>query len=144
MIKNIKLKMIGCIFWYCSLLKDFFIRLILPSRDEKFNDIHKSQTITTKSRAVRSANEHFFHAIPTARCYFPDEIERIDSGRQREADWGIETLREIFSLSSSVSFYLRGEFVEMRRTMKDARRIITLCFQQKLRILLSFHFSQSY
>ncbi|KYN40212.1 hypothetical protein ALC56_05157, partial [Trachymyrmex septentrionalis] len=56
-------------------LKDFFIRLILPSRDEKFND-----------RAARSANEHFFHAIPAARCYFPDEIERIDSGNERRTE----------------------------------------------------------
>ncbi|KYN21982.1 hypothetical protein ALC57_05630 [Trachymyrmex cornetzi] len=56
--------------------------------EEEDEEDRPSWTITrrTKSRAARSANEHFFHAIPAARCYFPDEIERIDSGNERRTE----------------------------------------------------------
>jgi len=41
MIGNMKLlEMMDMLLILRSLLKNFFIRLILPSRDEKFNDIH--------------------------------------------------------------------------------------------------------
>jgi hypothetical protein len=82
---------------------------------------------------VRSANEHFFRAIPAARCYFPDEIERIDGGNEGE------TLRKIFSPSALVSLYFRSKFVEMRRTVKDAGRISSLCSRQEFLFPSIFH-----
>ncbi|KYN07390.1 hypothetical protein ALC62_01592 [Cyphomyrmex costatus] len=53
--------------------------------EEEDEEDRPSRTITRRTKS-RSANEHFFHAIPAARCYFPDEIERIDTGNERRTE----------------------------------------------------------
>lgn len=86
------------------------------------------------SRAMRSANEHFFHAIPAARCYFPDEIERIDGGNKRpgykDVKGNILPFCYAFALSS-VSLSKRDT-----RTTKDASYIFALYSQQEWPISL--------
>lgn len=130
------------------LLKDFFIsdsgvscRLETKSLTIFIQKLDDNVPDEVESSEIRKWA--LFPRNSSGALLFPGR-NRKNRRRQRETDRSMKTLREIFSLSSSVSFHLRGEFVEMRRTMKDARRIITLCFQQKLRISLSFHFSQSY
>lgn len=141
-----ELEMIGCIL--ISVIKGLFSVISDSSLSRRLEA--KSLTIFIQklddnaSDEVESSEIRKWALFPrnsSGALLFPGR-NRKNRRRQREADQGMETLREIFSLPSPVSLHLRGEFVEMRRTMKDAHRI-TLCSQQKLRILLPFHFWQS-
>lgn len=118
-----------------SVIPAYFVLLRFETKNLMIFIQKSDNALDGVESGVRSTNEHFFRAIPAARCYFPDEIEGIDGGNERRA----ETLREIFSPSALVSLYFRGKFVEMRRIVKDAGRIS----RQEWRISLSLHFSRS-